>query len=498
MEIREQGQNKILSPKATHRFVLLITGVAFLVRVNRLAGQSLWRDEVDAILFSSWSMPDLLTGLFKVGHNGPLYFLGLSFWRVLVGNSEYAVRYPSVILGVLAVPLGYIVGRKLGGTRRIAILMTLLLATSPYLIWYSQEAKMYTLLTALVLLAIFAWFQALTGRGRRWWVLFAVVTTLTFYTHILAPLMLGVYSMMTLLYRTEWRRQWRGWLVSMAFLTLPYLPLAWWQAPRFVRGYASGHPFYPLSDEIFLLLGLYSRGLFRFAGILPLIFPVFFLLTAVLWTRTPAAWLSFRARLAAAGWLMIPPVAVYLISRRVPVFEDRYLIYIAPAFYLLIAAGIVQIRQHTRFLAGLGLAVMLTINLSGIARQQYQTVKADFRGAAAYLAEQPVLPEHIMIHIPYLQHTFNYYYPLPYTFIEGLWSNGDRPPAEVSAEMARKLAGVDDLWLVTSEEGLWDSRGLVKAWLNENAHLLDEAGFLRVNVYHYRLIPGEIDAPVVE
>jgi len=488
----------MLKQKATRWLVLLITGVAFLVRANRLAGQSLWRDEVDAILFSSWSIADLLAGLFKISHNGPLYFLLLAGWRSLAGSSEFALRYPSALLGTLAVPLGYAVARKLGGSRRTAILTTILLTTSPYLIWYSQEAKMYTLLTALVLGAVYAHSRALAGGGRRWWVWFTLITTLTFYTHILAPLMLGVYSLMALLYRAEWRRQWRGWLVSMAILILPYLPLAWWQVPRLVRGYASGHPFYPLSDELFLLLGLYSRGLFRFGGFLSLVFPLFFLLTAMLWPGGSASRLSGRARLAATGWLMFPPLAVYLISRRVPVFEDRYLIYIAPAFYLLIAAGIAHIRRYSRLLAGMGLGIMLAINLAGIVQQQYQPVKADFRAAAAYLATQPVPPDHIMIHIPYLQHTFNYYYPHPYTFVDGLWTNGDRPPAEVSAEMARKLTGVDDLWLVTSEEGLWDSRGLVKTWLDEHAHLLDEAGFMRVTVYHYRLTPGGIDAPVVE
>lgn len=474
--------------------LLALCLLAFALRVGGLTFQSLWRDEVDAIRFSGWPLPDLLAGLTRVGHNGPLYFILLRPWRTATGDSEFALRYPAAVLGVLAVPLGYHLARRLGFSRRVGVILALFLTTSPYLVWYGQEAKMYTLLLVLVLSAGLVYLHALRRGGARRWIVFTGLVSLSYYTHILAPLTLPVYLVVAFLHRRSLSRRWRGWLVSMAALTLPYLPLAAWQVPRFWRGYPSGHPFYPLTEELGLLLQLYSRGLFRFGGLLPAVVWLFLLLSGLVLVDLPGR-RGRVSRLVLATWLFLPPLLAYLISRRVPVFEDRYLIYIAPAFYLLAAAGVGALRTHSRRLAGLSLGLALTISLVGLHLQQTRPIKADFRAAARYVAAQVDAPPVVMVQIPYLRHTWAYYYRGPYTLLDGLWTNDNKDEASVDAEMRRLTAGVDELWLVVSEEQLWDSRGMVRRWLDSHADRLSEAHFTRVDVYRYRLRPGSVDRP---
>lgn len=493
-----------------------------MLRTPTLTWQSLWRDEVDAIRFSSWRLQDMIAGLTQKGHNGPLFFLLLRPWRHLSGDSEFALRYPSAWLGVLLVPLGFVLARHLGFSRRVGLLLSLLLATSPYLVWYGQEAKMYTLLTALVILAVITYLKALTGAGRYWWVIFVLLTSLTFYLHILSPLMLIVYGFIAMLYQVYWREQWRAWSASMACLTLPYLPLLFWQVSFLVDGAGRGHPFYPLAKEFSILLQLYSGGLFRFVGFTASLLFIFLFLCGLFLINRPLApdWpgvLGIRAgqfpltgpgwaklassseavvlknRLLLAAWSLLPPLTVYLISLRVPIFEDRYLIYITPAFYLLIGLGIVSLRRYARWLAGLCLGLILIINLTGVWLQQRGPVKADFRAAAAYLANQPQLPTTIMIQMPYLKHTFNYYYPHNYTFVEGLWTNDNKSQATVDTEMKRLTAELTDLWLVVSEGETWDNRQMVQSWLERHANLVAKAQFTRVDVYYYQLRPGAIE-----
>lgn len=485
------------SLKATHRTVLFITWAAFLLRAVNLDAQSLWRDEVDAIRFSGWAVKDLLAGLIQEGHNGPLFFLMLRPWRNLTGNSEFALRYPSALVGALAVPLGYVLARQLGFSRRAGVLLGLLLATSPYLVWYGQEAKMYAMLMAAVMLAFIAYLKALTGEGTRWWIVFVVSTSISFYLHILAPLMLIVYAATALLYCPYWRRHWPGWLMSMACLTVPYIPLVWWQLSFLIEGVDRGHPFYPLTRQFEILLKLYSSGLLQFVGLTAVILFVFLFLCGLFLSnpRSQAEGLTLKKRLVPAAWALLPPLVVYAVSLRVPVFEDRYLIYIAPAFYLIIVLGIILVRFYSPTLAALSLGLILTINFMGIWQQQQRPIKADFRAAAAYLLKQPFPPTAIMVQMPYLQHTLNYYYPQPYTFIEGLWTNDGKSEDTVNVEMTTLTANLTSLWLVTSEEDTWDNRHLVRAWLNKNGHLVDEAHFMRVDVYHYQLRPGTIDAP---
>jgi hypothetical protein len=182
----------------------------------------------------------------------------------------------------------------------------------------------------------------------------------------------------------------------------------------------------------------------------------------------------------------------------VPVFEDRYLIYITPAFYLLIAIGLILLWQHSRWLAGICLSLILIINLVGIWQQQRRPLKADFRAVAEYLSSQPTPPSAIMIQIPYLQYTLDYYYPGNYTLLEGLWTNDDKTETTVNTEMTTLTADLTNLWLVVSEEDLWDKRHLTRAWLDEHTKLVDKANFMRVDVYHYQLRPGMIETQSTE
>lgn len=480
--------------KATHWVVFVITLVAFFVRVMSLGGQSLWRDELDSRWFAAAPYLKLLRQIFAEGHNGFLYYMMLRPWIAITGVSEYALRFPSAVMGTLAVPAGYVLARQLGFSRQVGLLLALLLATSPYLVWYSQEVKMYTILLVVVLLALIAYLKALAGDGSRWWVAFVAAVSLSFYLHILAPLMLPVYGVIALVYWPQTARHWRAWLASMACLTLPYLPLVAWQLPFLTTQYNSGHPFYPLREQTYLMLKLYSSGLVRFIGVGSIALTVFLLLVGLfLWSRPASRF--WRQRWVLAAWLLLPFFGIYLISLRVPVFEDRYLMYILPAFYLLLALGLALLSRYSRLLAALCLALVLAVNLAGIWHQQRGPIKADFRAVGAYLSSQARPPAAIIVQTPYLRETFDYYYRRPYQFLAGVWTNDGKTEAEVSREMLQLTAGLTEVWLVVAEEGLWDNRSMVLAWLDENAYRADEAHFTRVDVYHFQFSPGDIDAP---
>jgi 4-amino-4-deoxy-L-arabinose transferase-like glycosyltransferase len=399
-------------------------------------------------------------------------------------------------MGSLMIPLGFIFARQLGFSRRAGLLLGLLLATSPYLVWYGQEAKMYTLLMVLVTLAFIAYLKALADAGLRWWLVFVITTSLSFYIHILSPLMLTVYGVVAFSYRVKLRSHWRAWLISMACLTLPYLPLILWHMSFLWSGAGRGHPFYPLHTELFTLLQFYSSGLFRFVKLTAVILFLFLFLCGLFLAnqRMRAERITPAKRLLLAAWSLLPPLVVYLVSLRVPIFEDRYLIYITPAFYLMVALGIILVRQHAYWLASLCLGLILVINATGIWLQQREPIKADFRAAAGYIAFHAQPAPVVMVQMPYLSHTFDYYYPDEYYFIEGLWTNDGKSEAIVDAEMRRLTATVTELWLVVSEGETWDNRHMVRNWLDEHAYRVDEAHFTRVDVYRYQLEPGRIES----
>ena len=156
--------------RRTELLALILAWLALALRVFGLGFQSLWRDEVDALRFATRALPELLETFRTPGENGPFFFLALQPWLTVGGHSEFALRFPSACAGTLAVPVIYVLVKRLAG-RRPALIAALLAATAPYLVWYGQDAKMYAALTLLVPLSL--WLTVETAqRGGLWrWLL---------------------------------------------------------------------------------------------------------------------------------------------------------------------------------------------------------------------------------------------------------------------------------------------------------------------------------------
>lgn len=133
----------------THRRARIIAlaccALAFLLATWTLDARSLWGDEAFSVWASKQPVASLVAGL---DAQPPLYHLLLGASRTLWGESVFALRYLSVYCGVLLVAVGARLGRLIGGSSASAF-TALLLATSPILLYYAQEARMYALAALL-------------------------------------------------------------------------------------------------------------------------------------------------------------------------------------------------------------------------------------------------------------------------------------------------------------------------------------------------------------
>ena len=514
--------------KRTTLLVLAFTLLAFLLRAYHLDFQSLWRDEVDAIRFARSPWPELIATFTGPGWNGPLYFFVLRYWLALAGSSEFSLRYFSLFFGVLTVPLSYILGRRWLGQRSpgdvpptspdlspqhrpsafVGVWTALLMAVSPYLVWYSQEGKMYALVLALGILSMYLYRRALDEGRWWWWAGHVLVTSLGLYTHILMALLIPTQALLFILGWPRYRAHWRGWLVDMLCLTLPYLPLATWQMPLLLSGFQTGHPFYPLGDMVSILFSAYAQGILSPLYPLSHVVMAFLCLAGILAlvkvendlsramgnqgpppsTHQEQAQADNRRRLEELlVYLTVPVLAVYLVSLRMPVFTDRYLIWVAPAFYLLAARGLAAIRARSGLVFALVLALALTGNLVTWWTQVHTPIKSDFRAAARYFAAHRQGDELVIFQIPYVRYTFEYYFHDEYRWAEGLYTNYGMSEEEVDRLMQAMVAGYEEVWLVASEMEMWDQRGLVKRWLDTHGQVMDRADFTRVTLVHYKI-----------
>jgi 4-amino-4-deoxy-L-arabinose transferase-like glycosyltransferase len=388
---------------------LALLFVAWALRTATLTLQSMWIDEVMALYFTRGTFTETLHTIVRPEHNGPLFYLLLFWWRHLVGDSDFAVRYLSVLFSVLTLPLIYQLARRLL-TERTAALALGLTALSPFTLWFAQEAKMYALHMWAATASTLALLEAFR-KGRWWrWATYALLLSSTLYSHFFGGfLALAQVVMSGILGWKRWRR-WLAYGLTMALLALAHAPLlrVAWNVIRYYQPRDIWRYFVPLKDIARDLLGQYFYRL-SYLEVIPwlLLIPTVFLIGGIL--------ALFRLRRRDA-WILpiqalLPVLIFYPISYRAPVYSAKYLSAIAPAVWILVAWGLERMARFWRPL-GLGAAVLGLLMVNGIARDlgtpPFQ--RGDWRFIARYVETHEGPNDIVVISAFYCEHAFRRYY----------------------------------------------------------------------------------------
>jgi Dolichyl-phosphate-mannose-protein mannosyltransferase len=160
----------------------LITLVGGALRVASV-GQPLYGDELSTHwVVSEHGFFDVLSVVHANWEiTPPLYFL-LSWLTTLPDVTPELLRLPSLLAGIAAIPLVYQLGERTVG-RPAAVVATALTALSPFMIFYSTEARSYQLLIVLVLLSTIALLAAIADGRARWWIAYGAFSCAAMYTH---------------------------------------------------------------------------------------------------------------------------------------------------------------------------------------------------------------------------------------------------------------------------------------------------------------------------
>jgi 4-amino-4-deoxy-L-arabinose transferase-like glycosyltransferase len=162
-----------------------------VLRFATLGAQSYWFDEAQAAHELSLSFGSMLSSMVAHETNPPLYFVLGWLWVHVFGSGPVALRSLSALAGTAVVALAYLCGRELV-SRRAGLVAAALAALSPFMIWYSQEAREYMLVAAFsgasLLYFARAWRDP-SGRNIALWALFSAFAVLThsFAGFLVAP-----------------------------------------------------------------------------------------------------------------------------------------------------------------------------------------------------------------------------------------------------------------------------------------------------------------------
>lgn len=502
-----------------------------------LGTKSLWWDEslslyrarqgVPAILSNQTVLTDNTQELVTVDNHPPLYFLGLRVVVLLAGESEFALRFPSLACAVLLVPLLYAAGRAWVG-RRAGLAAAAVGAVSPMLLWYGQEARGYTMLAFLGLLSVYLCWQAFFRAAQGWRrlgriVAYVVASVALILTHYLGAMLVGYELLVLALAFARWpgirpllqerRSGRRAAIATIAVLLVAMaVPLAyiWLNRPQATA--KVGWRFIPLLNLLRDLLNSFSLGLSVDVGrwyVLALDF--LFLAVAIVglaWLAlsrypVPKAGLAARRRSAwlLVGYLLIPVALTYLLSYVRPVYmNSRHLILVLPAFCLLVGTGLSAISLQVRrrpvgaaasegLAAGsgrlawcLGFIAVCAALLGGVC---YSTVnyfadpaydKDHHREWGAYLREHVRPGDVVVVDPPCISELYGYYAGSDVPWVGLPLLSG---PRQQTVDKLMGLVGsYDRVWLAFSHTPPWcDPRRFPEKWLNQNAFRVDYQEF---------------------
>ncbi len=472
--------------------LLSIIALALALRLFHLDLQSLWMDEGSTIHLATARLERLGERLPRSIAHPPLYYYLLHLWILLVGKSEFAVRYLSLIFGTLMVPLVYRFGSRLMG-RRTALIAASIVALAPVQVYYSQETRMYTLAAFLALLGFYLFIRLLEeGASRRIWAAYVFVTALSLYVHYYSFLLLAAENLLfllTLIDRKEKRSFLASWLNSQLFLALLFLP--WAKAPlgRMASGYLElrsqvfgASPTPPLEFLHQVMVGLTlgptlsTEGLYRW--LILALFILLFLLGAL--HRRPH-------RCPILTYFLVPTFLAYLVDLYSPHFAPRYLLLVAPAYYLILAQALEVPASRFRIPSLLGVSLLLILFAYGLFNNYSNPAYArdDYRSLYAYVMENSHPGEAIILDAPWQGGTFHYYYrgQLTRYGLPREYPPGEKTMGDLQA-LAKEHTGV---WLVLYGNASVDPEGLIEGWLEGNGYLTSDDWFRGVRLSHYLL-----------
>lgn len=214
------------APQTDRMLLYAAVLVGAFLRLYRLGYQSIWGDEslTVQVYSAGRNFHELWSHIWARAFHPPLYFVLVHYWYLL-GKSEFMLRFPSALFGIAAIPVVYLIARRLFGSR-VGVISAFVVALSPFHIWYSQEARMYTLQVLLASASILFFVRAWDARFGRDIAAYGVTTALGLFTQISSGLLLASQGLLVLGASTRnWRKS-AVWLGVQAVVLLAFMPWA--------------------------------------------------------------------------------------------------------------------------------------------------------------------------------------------------------------------------------------------------------------------------------
>jgi hypothetical protein len=480
--------------------VFYILLLAFFLRFHLITQQSYWNDEGNSRVLASRDVPTIIRNAAADVHP-PGYYILLKFWRDAAGENELALRGLSAFFGVLLVAVVYRMGREWFG-RWAGVGAALFAAVNPFLIYYAQEARMYSQLALMGALSFWMFYKVRELENWRinWVIGYWLFTALGLYTQyafafvIIAQLLLVILDLGTTLFNHPIAQSLNHPIKnlksqisnSLLLFTMPFLLFLPW-LPTAVRhlGWPAERAFPPdaLSELVrYLAFGRTIETEAVSLGLLAVGAVVLFALSQNGFTP------NFRAALV--WWLVPAGLAVW--QGFINDTFAKVLVVAVPPLCLIFGAAVeaaFPIKARTAFLS-----LVATFFMGSVLFFTYQSLnnlyfnpayfRDDYRGIARYIQSLEREGDAVITNAPNQVEAFAYYFPDEARLFP-LPSTRPLDPAHTQAQLENIAANYTRLFVIYWGDQQADPEKFIESWLNANTFKAREQWFGQVRLAVY-------------
>ncbi len=352
---------KRLAKTHWHLLIPIGIGLVFIAICAIHLTQPVWFDEAYTSYLTRFSFSDIWQ-LTATDAHPPLYYFLVKIWVEIFGRTDFVFRLFSSLCGAVALLFAYLwLRRSFSG--KIASIATALMACCPLLVYYGQEARMYTLAAALIFAATYVLSLALEKKRRRYWLLYGLLVSLGMWTHYFTALVWGAQLLYLLsVYRQKIFRQ-KSLILGYVFavlLYLPWVPALLRQARAVQGGFWIGPTTPTTVIEYFSKASLFlpadqvlGWSLLLFLALI--VAALYFIPRALRAKPSKSTSASAGQNLQLLTYMAVVPVAALIILSLPPLeplFLDRYIIYSAICLFGLftVACLTTRLKHHLNLL----------------------------------------------------------------------------------------------------------------------------------------------------
>ncbi|MBI5675085.1 MAG: glycosyltransferase family 39 protein [Nitrospirae bacterium] len=439
--------------KSTYFFLGLIIVSGFILRLYKLSSQSIWLDEAYSIYHSQQNFIHAIS--FK-DLSPPLYYVLLHFWIKFTGTSVFSVRLLSVLFGTASVFIIYLLGAHIFN-KKVGIYSALLVACSPLHIYFSQEARTYSILFTLTLLSMY-FYSKLSKVTSKWIIAgYLISTVFLIYAHLYALLIFLVQNLhQFIVNRFKLSREVKAWVLLQFIVFIFYIPRIIQLPGIILDNYHSWIAKPSFLELIYMIYFFFSGTVFSFYGL------ALMLICSLLVLRY-----KLGSNILFPLWILIPILIPFTYSLLfTPIFIPKYTYFVSLPLYLIASRSLFSMKAEIRPIL---ISAMIILSIATLLVQQNKTTKDPWNKAAEYIQTSNQKEDKVIIITSYEILPFSYYFDQECFQSNDLYTcsyNKGIYPVDSLQEV--KKIDEKQFWLIISRGGYNAETPKVLNYINDN------------------------------